>query len=191
MFLDGSLLLLGRSEGPALPVTVRVTSLSVTKRGRQALDCQGDFAKFHIARRSPLLEPSFIKNLWRHCETGIYTRPSPVPLTALNITHTSYVVINRTPAILLHLHLAEDILDLAPQNWEDDPDGDGDEGSEAQEGDGHLSGEDEDSADNEAENTLTRFRSCRMELSSLISSVQSTKWRSSQIAINACNISEN
>ena len=59
------------------------------------------------------------------------------------------------PAILLDLHLAEDILDLAPQNWEDDPDGDGDEGSEAQEGDGHLCGEDEDSADNEAENTFT------------------------------------
>ena len=75
------------------------------------------------------------------------------------------------PAILLDLHLAEDILDLAPQNWEDDPDGDGDEGSEAQEGDGHLSGEDEDSADNEAENTFTTtFGSCHMELS-LISRV--------------------
>ena len=38
MFLDGSLLLLGRSEGPALPVTVRVTSLRITTRGGQALE---------------------------------------------------------------------------------------------------------------------------------------------------------
>ena len=38
MFLDGSLLLLGRSEGPALPVTVRVTSLSVTTSEGQALE---------------------------------------------------------------------------------------------------------------------------------------------------------
>ena len=55
--------------------------------------------------------------------------------------------------MFLDPHVAEHVLDLPPEEEEDDPCDDGEEGGVGEEGEGDLGGQEEEAADNETEDT--------------------------------------